>query len=191
MTIESRAGARARRDIIDAALSAFAQDGFSATSVQHIADAADTSKSGVLYHFDSKERMLDAAITPALDALETILNGLPPRLTSAALEDVIVAFVDFLLAHRREAAIVLIQGRSLASVPVMSRANQLVADLAEAIEAAAPNPSVKLRVGVGLAGTAYVLATGDAYAPDLTPQPDDEVRATLIGVLSDLFARET
>ena len=179
---------RARREILDRALERFAADGFAATSVQHIADDTGYSKSSVLYHFDSKERMLDAALTPALDALEALLLHLPAATNGTAQAGPLLeSFVDFLLAFRREAAIVLIQGQSLAGLPVMARANLLITQLADGICEAAPDLPGRMRVGVGLAGAAYVLATGDAFLSETHLQPDDDVRAALLGVLSELF----
>lgn len=59
--------------------------GFAATSLQHIADAAGYLKSSVLYHFASKEALLDKVLTPAIDRLDEILErfaahegGVPP-----------------------------------------------------------------------------------------------------------------
>lgn len=191
MSIENRSGARARRDICDAALAAFAADGFTATSVQHIADAAGHSKSSVLYHFDSKERMLDAALTPALDALEQLLTQMPTvAAQSNEMSTLVEHFVDFLMTFRREAAIILIQGQSLRELDVMQRANALISRLANGIAAAAIDPAHRMRVGVGLAGAAYVLSAGDVYLTEPISQPDEDVRAALLSVLTELFATE-
>ncbi len=186
VTSETRSGQRARTEIIDAALARFATDGFTATSIQHIADDSGYSKSSVLYHFDSKERMLDAALSPALDSLEGLLAHLP-NASAANTTALLEHFVDFLLDFRREAAIVLIQGQSLAELPIMVRANALITRLADGICAVAPDLPQRMRVGVGLAGAAYVLATGDAFLSESQLQPDEDVRAALLGVLSELF----
>ncbi len=51
------------------ALDAFASSGYLGTSLQQIADRAGVSKASVLYHFASKEALLEAALTPAVDRL--------------------------------------------------------------------------------------------------------------------------
>ena len=191
MSIENRSGQRARREILDAAIGAFAVDGFGATSVQHIADASGHSKSSVLYHFDSKEKMLDAALTPAIDALEELLAHWSPSGSAAhAPRELVTAYVDFLLQYRGEASIILIQGQSLGGLSVMQRANALIAQLADAICAATPDVRQRMRVGVGLAGAAYVLGIGESLTTDANPQPDDVVRDALLTVLAELFSVE-
>ncbi len=51
-----------RRDIIDAAIAVLQQGGFAAASVEHIAREAATSKGTVLYHFGSKEGVLEEVV---------------------------------------------------------------------------------------------------------------------------------
>ncbi|WP_186172357.1 MULTISPECIES: TetR/AcrR family transcriptional regulator [Burkholderiaceae] len=54
--------AEVKNDIIDNAAGLFAKHGFEHTSVQQIADAVRCSKTGLLYHFPSKQALYDAAI---------------------------------------------------------------------------------------------------------------------------------
>ncbi|MDI1335944.1 MAG: helix-turn-helix domain containing protein, partial [Lacunisphaera sp.] len=58
------------------ALAEFAVAGYSGTSLQRIAELAGVSKSSVLYHFESKEHLLEAAIGPAIDRMSTVLAPL-------------------------------------------------------------------------------------------------------------------
>ena len=51
-------GRAKRRAILDAALELIAANGYGNTSLQQIADAADLTKAGLLYHFGSKENLL-------------------------------------------------------------------------------------------------------------------------------------
>lgn len=68
-----------RRAIIDAATALFADRGFGAVSVQEIADAAETHKTTVLYHFASKEALHEAVLDEALgriaEAMREFLAG--------------------------------------------------------------------------------------------------------------------
>lgn len=56
------------------ALEQFATVGFTGASLQQIADIAGYSKSSVLCHIASKEALLEAVLTPAIDRLEEILD---------------------------------------------------------------------------------------------------------------------
>jgi AcrR family transcriptional regulator len=68
-----------RRAILDAATELFAERGFSAVSVQDIADAAGTHKTTVLYHFATKdalrEEVLDEALGRIADVMREFLAG--------------------------------------------------------------------------------------------------------------------
>ncbi|WP_414171159.1 TetR/AcrR family transcriptional regulator [Clavibacter tessellarius] len=55
-------GAARRRDILEAALALIAEQGYSASSLQEIADAVGISKAGVLHYFDSREALIAAVL---------------------------------------------------------------------------------------------------------------------------------
>lgn len=55
-------GAARRRDILEAALALIAERGYSASSLQEIADAVGISKAGVLHYFDSREALIAAVL---------------------------------------------------------------------------------------------------------------------------------
>lgn len=63
-----------RRAIIDAATALFAERGFGGVSVQEIADAAETHKTTVLYHFESKEALHGAVLDEALGRLADVMR---------------------------------------------------------------------------------------------------------------------
>jgi AcrR family transcriptional regulator len=66
--------AERRRAIIDAATSAFATGGYAATSMADIASAARVSHLIVYRHFESKERLYEAVLERAGDALTRALS---------------------------------------------------------------------------------------------------------------------
>src|SRR3954468_22297053 len=85
------------------ALSEFARAGYGATSLQRIAELAGLSKSSVLYHFASKEALLEAAIGPAIDRMAEIMTTFESiGLTGVARGEFLESFVDFLLEYRLE-----------------------------------------------------------------------------------------
>lgn len=190
---ESREPARKTRptasdELRAIALEQFAFNGFAGTSLQQIADAAGYSKSSVLYHFASKEALLESAIEPAIDRLEQVLAGIGKIKASAAdRQDFIVEFIDFLLEYRLEVHTFINQGQSLAGIPVIDRATATIARLASSFVGDFESTREKVRFGVAIGGAAYALVAGLTFAED-DLLPVDEVRSALIGTVSELLA---
>lgn len=173
-------------DLRTIALAEFATAGYSATSLQRIAELAGLSKSSVLYHFASKEALLEAGVGPAIDSMDEIITTMERTLpTPGRRREFIVEFVDFLLGHRDEVHIFVTQARSLEDVPVVERANQVVVRMASIFTAAVNSREDQLRFGIALGGAAYCLANTRSFA--LEPTPVDETRAALITIMSDLL----
>ena len=181
-----------RDDLRDIALKEFAVAGYAGTSLQRIAEIAGVSKSNVLYHFDSKEALLEAAIGPAIDRMAVILGAIDESLAEPeARRAFIEQFVDFLLERRLEVHMFISQGPGLEDVPVINRANELVATLATFFSSAVSTVEDHLRFGVALGGAAYVLSA--KQDPSLAEEPfeesqSDEVRAALVTIVSELLA---
>ncbi len=169
------------------ALAEFATAGYAGTSLHRIADLAGLSKSSVLYHYASKDALLEAAVAPAIEQVSRILGALATRpVTRTSREEFIVEFVDFLLAHRLEVHLFINQGPSLVDVPVIDRANELVRRLAEFFASAAPTTEHRMRFGVALGGAAYMLVA--QHAMGLDSAPEEETRAALVTILRELLA---
>jgi AcrR family transcriptional regulator len=174
-------------DLRDIALNEFAVAGYAGTSLHRIAEIAGLSKSSVLYHYNSKEALLEAAVGPAIDRMNAILDsieGVP--LVGETRRAFIEEFVDFLLQYQREVNLFINQGPGLEDVPVVDRANLLVVKLSTFFSTAVSTVEDHLRFGVALGGAAYVLsAKKDPSLPEL---PVDEVRAALVTIVSELLA---
>jgi AcrR family transcriptional regulator len=173
-------------DVRQVALEEFASAGYLGTSIQSIADRAGVSKASVLYHYSSKETLLDAALSPAIDAIAELL----PRTKLLAgdpeqREGFLADFVDLLLGHRLAAQIFISQSGALVDVPVVARAQVLIQQIA----AARPQQSVddQVRFAVALGGAAYLLAQTGPLGVDDAPD-DDALRASLIRILGELLA---
>ncbi|MDO8337066.1 MAG: helix-turn-helix domain-containing protein [Microcella sp.] len=172
------------------ALAEFASAGYAATSLQRIADLAGASKASVLYHYDSKEQLLEAALAPALDDLsalidETAARGLDREHRAAFVE----RFVDYLLDHRQVVHLVINQGATLEDVPVMQRALVQMRRVADLFDLAASSPVEKLRYGIALGGAAYCLAA--ARQLDVVEEEPEVLRAGLLVVISELLVPVT
>ncbi|GAA1226415.1 helix-turn-helix domain-containing protein [Rhodoglobus aureus] len=169
------------------ALAEFASAGYTGTSIQRIAELAGLSKSSVLYHFTSKEALLEATVGPAIDRLEALMaelevRGLSPDYRNQFLEQ----FVDFLFDCRQEVHMFINQGPSLQDVPVIERANNTVRNLAEFFSSSTAHPHDKMRFGIALGGSAYMLCTADNLAVPL--EANQDTRSALITIMSELLA---
>jgi AcrR family transcriptional regulator len=171
------------------ALREFATAGYHGTSLQAIAERAGVSKASVLYHYASKEQLLDAVLTPALDELDGIVGNLDelrsgPDARVAFLEQ----FVDFLLGHRLAVHVFVNQSASLVDVPVVDRARDEIRRIASYFEQATDSIDEKVRFGVALGGAAYLLAQPDLLEEGGSVGPDELVRPALLRILGELLA---
>ncbi|MGW0769993.1 TetR/AcrR family transcriptional regulator [Streptomyces sp. NPDC002676] len=79
-----------REELLATAAEVFAAQGYKATTVREIADAAGMLAGSLYYHFDSKESMLDQILSTFLNELwdrydAVLASGLGPRETIEAL----------------------------------------------------------------------------------------------------------
>ena len=170
------------------ALSEFARAGYVGTSLQRIAELAGLSKSSVLYHFASKEALLDAAIMPALERFETMVQKLERSDESVGDRDVFVSdFVDLLLEHTLEVHMFINQGPSLEDVPVFDKANALAVRVGAYFASTTHSTLEQMRFGIALGGAAYVMASRQQYQLPGLPSVD-ETRAALITIVTELLA---
>ncbi|WKV74564.1 TetR/AcrR family transcriptional regulator [Streptomyces sp. PCS3-D2] len=108
-----------RRELLDTAAEVFAAQGYDATTVRKIADAAGMLAGSLYYHFDSKESMLDeilsAFLTELWDGYDAVLAaGLGPRETIEALVTESFREID---RHRAAVAIYQKEARTLSAQP--------------------------------------------------------------------------
>ncbi|MER5415268.1 TetR/AcrR family transcriptional regulator [Streptomyces virginiae] len=108
-----------RRELLDTAAEVFAAQGYNATTVRKIADAAGMLAGSLYYHFDSKESMLDeilsAFLTELWDGYDTVLAaGLGPRETIEALVTESFREID---RHGAAVAIYQKESRTLSAQP--------------------------------------------------------------------------
>ena len=143
----------------------------------------------MLYHFESKERLLADLVSPALDDIEEVLRGMlaEPRTESVAFgEQFVERFVDLLLMHRTVVPIIINQGATLDDVPVMHRATEMMRQIAELFRLASSSTIEKLRFGIAFGGVAYTLASAERLG--LSGEiPTDELRSALLSILHDLL----
>ncbi|MGW1024435.1 TetR/AcrR family transcriptional regulator [Streptomyces sp. NPDC002577] len=108
-----------REELLATAAEVFAAQGYNATTVRKIADAAGMLAGSLYYHFDSKESMLDEILSTFLDELwgryDTVLAaGLGPRETIEALVTESFREID---RHRAAVAIYQKESKHLQTQP--------------------------------------------------------------------------
>jgi AcrR family transcriptional regulator len=169
--------------LLESALRQFAAVGFDGASLQHIATDAGLSKSSVLYHFGSKEALLDAALRPAVEDLSVLVEEIVALADDPSRRAFLVRFVEYLYKHRLAIAVIVNHGQALAGHAVIDEADALVRDLAVRLKPAGSADRRMLRFGVALSGAAFMLVAADRWATDHLP--DEDVRAELVDVLSE------
>ncbi len=88
------------RAILDAATDLFAQRGFARVSVQEIADQAQTHKTTVLYHFETKEALYGAVLDEAMGRMATVMHEfLAGGFESDGLQERVAYLLDQIHAH--------------------------------------------------------------------------------------------
>jgi AcrR family transcriptional regulator len=173
-------------DLREVALVEFAASGYQGTSLQTIAERAGVSKASVLYHYSSKEQLLEAVLTPALDRVEEILQSVAQlRRGGKSRTEFLETFVDFLLEHRLAVHIFVNQAGGLVDVPVVDRANREMQRFADYFQQHTGSVEEQVRFGIALGGAAYLLASdtrlGDGRDVAL-------LRPALLQILSELLA---
>jgi TetR/AcrR family transcriptional regulator len=169
------------------ALEQFAATGFRGTSLGSIAQVAGLSKSSVLYHYASKEALLEVAVQPAVDALEVLVGSYPQDQDPAERDRFLERFVDFLFDHRLALLLFLNQGQTLGHIPPGARATRLIERFAEVVVDRLPGVEERIRFGVALAGAAYSLVAAANWS-DQELADTDEVRSALLRTVSSLLA---
>jgi AcrR family transcriptional regulator len=179
-------GMSSHDDLRSIALVEFSAAGYSGTSLQRIADLAGLSKSSVLYHFASKEALLEATLSPAIAALSDVLGRVAPATETAEGRRAFIAdFVDAVLVYRLEMHIFINQSRALTDIPVIDRGNDVIQHIADYFMTQDFSLEQKMRFGVALGGAAYALAVGTALGEN--NEPTDELRDALITIMTELL----
>jgi AcrR family transcriptional regulator len=174
---------RGSAPLLESALRQFATNGFDGASLQRIAADAGLSKSSVLYHFASKEALLDAALRPAVQDLAVVVEEIVSLTDAADRRAFLVRFVDYLTEHRLAFAVIFNHGQALKGHAVIDDADALVRDLATRLTPPDGGGQEVLRFGVALAGAAFMLVAADRWAPSHVPEED--LRSGLVDVLGE------
>lgn len=114
--INTRPTEALKRDILDAALTVFARDGYDGASLMDIAAMADTRHPLLLYHFGNKENLWRAVMAHIFDELKAHYSAVMELSRDLgaldSLKMFIRAFVQFSARHPERVTLVLSEMRS-------------------------------------------------------------------------------
>lgn len=167
-----------RARLVEAAGQLFAEQGFSGTSLQSIADRLGVTKAAVYHQFSSKEEIAIAVAAPVIDTLRLTADAAEALDERAARSLTIAALVDLALAERSIAAVV-------RRDPVLTQildSHPPYADQVARIDALllGPHPSGERRIALAFAGGG-IMALGALPGLD---GPADDIRAGLIAAMA-------
>lgn len=114
-----------RAEILNAAARLFAAQGFSATGVQQITEAAGVNKAMLYYYFGSKERIYDVLIAEGIDGLQNAvaLASQPGLPIADRIRAFLTAYLSLVVDHPYVAQIIYREVMGTGE-----RARQIVAD---------------------------------------------------------------
>lgn len=108
-----------------AALGLFLEHGYSATSLQMIADSLGVTKAAIYYHYRTKDDLLEALMIPPAEELGRLLDEVESSGARGRGRQFIELYVDFLLDHRLVVAL----GSRDATVNTNERVRRLTEEL--------------------------------------------------------------
>ncbi|MBA3655675.1 MAG: TetR/AcrR family transcriptional regulator [Actinobacteria bacterium] len=168
--------ARRRRQLLDVAQEVFAEQGFHATSMDDVAEAAGVSKPVLYQHFDSKRRLYSELLE---DVGQQLLDAIASATSAAAtprqqVENGFVAYFRF-VQQRRSAFRLLFGGGSRRDEEFADSVRRVQDAIAEAIAVlieADIDPAHRLLLAQGIVGLAegtgrYWVTSGLDLDPDV------------------------
>ncbi|WP_232836046.1 TetR/AcrR family transcriptional regulator [Actinocorallia populi] len=177
----------ARERLLAVALELFARHGVSGTSLQMIADELGVAKASVYYRFQTKDDIVWAVITPALERLAGVTGraeGLRRRAERA--EALLSGLVDLVVEHRSLMSVLqsdptvlhLVRGR-----PAMQELERRITGLL-----AGPDPDPEILVGTVMVSGGLMTVGTD---PRLAGLDDETLRRHLLGTARRLLRLRT
>ena len=172
---------RTRDEILSTAARLFAGAGFKGTSLQAIADEVGCSKATLLYHFDSKDAILNALLAPAARDLAALAERLAAQDPDKSQIVAIEGFADLVVRYRREVALIFDELVNIFDRPAFEHLQPDIETLLEACAGPGADPDRRLTAEVTLAGiSAVVLNRPDTEMPALHDALVRVARRTLI-----------
>jgi AcrR family transcriptional regulator len=169
------AGEGTRERLLDVALRLFAEHSVAGISLQMIADELGVTKAAVYHHFHTRDELLSALVTPALDEMRAVVQAAEAHRTPhARAERMLAGLVDLAVRHRKLTAI-------LGTDQALAQLLKAQAHFEELVERplallGGTDPAGRINATVVLTGVAGTV--GSELLADLD---DDTMRSQLIG----------
>jgi AcrR family transcriptional regulator len=170
------------------ALRHFASSGFEGASLQRIADDAGLSKSSVLYHFESKDALFDAALRPGVEAIRKLVDGADRLDSGPGRADFLAEFIDVLFDHRLAIFTIINHGQAVPDQPAIAEANDLIGRIAAMFEpgtSGLPHDREQVRFAIALAGAAFAVVAADRWSSKGADDP--AFKPNLAAALAELM----
>lgn len=173
-----------RNRVIAAALDLFAEQGFSATSLQQIADHLGVTKAAVYYHFRNKDDIVVAVVNDAFHEMSTIVAATRTITDpNEAMSQAITGYVD-LIVHHRKAMCALGRDPQVARIVGLHQQYQeLIQELDHTLVGA--DSSTARRVLVTVIANGMLQASSD---PALAGISDEELQQHLFDIAHGILA---
>lgn len=143
-----------RRQVLDAAVALFIEQGYDAASVSTLGARLGLSKAALYHHFPSKEALLDAALSEALDGLDAVIDraeqagGAP----EARLRNVVSGAVHVLSDHLAAVTLLLrVRGNSETERRALERRRQFDQRVTRLVHEAQQHGAVRADIDASVA----------------------------------------
>lgn len=161
-----------RERIIEVAIATFIERGYSATTLQEIADRLGLTKAALYYHFSSKDELVRAVMQPLLDDMHAFVEiaaeaDLTPRRLLSAYVDTVLGNRDRCMALGRDPSLI-------AAVIDDDWVEFWIEPIQRRLLRADPDPEVRIR------SIAAISALGRSFL--LTDVPTEEIRDVAVDV---------
>lgn len=140
-----------RRQVLDAAVQLFNEQGYDATSVAALAQRLGLSKSALYHHFSSKQELLEAALEQALGGLETVLRDASGDSATVRWEQVLRGAVAVLVAELPSVTLLLrVRGNSEVERRALQRRRRFDQQMTDLVRAAQNEGGLRADIDAGV-----------------------------------------
>jgi AcrR family transcriptional regulator len=175
-----------RAEVRAAALTQFLESGYEASTLDDIARRLGMTRQGVLYHYPSKEVLLQSLLTPAFGTLECALDSLPaePAATPDDRRHILEVVVRAMCEHRDAIALMTRFANNTKTLNIGAETRGLNLRLARLLGGPTLEQDRLMRIRV----VTCLAALGGVMGARLkVPLETDDDRATLVDSLVAIF----
>lgn len=168
-----------RSQIQSTALELFIEQGFTATSLQQIADRIGVTKAALYYHFPSKSDLARSIFVPWKDDMDRFLDEAEAHSERSPRELISEAF-DILVRHRAAFTAMMVDGSIIRHIDLVSWTGEWASRLQQLF--VGPNPTIyeRTRVSVAFGGlNDAIFLLGELPVEEVKPAAIDAVCAAI------------